>query len=37
MQGAGELMLWCGIWANKIVGPVYLGTNINAEMYLNML
>jgi hypothetical protein len=37
MQGAGKLVMWCGIWGNKIVVPVFFDTNINAEMYLNML
>jgi hypothetical protein len=36
MQRAAKLMVWCGIWSNKIVGPVSFGTNLNAEMYLNM-
>jgi hypothetical protein len=37
VQGARKLMVWCGIWGNKIVGPVFFDTNFNAEMYLNML
>jgi hypothetical protein len=34
MQGARKLMVWCGIWGNKIV---FFDTNLNVEMYLNML
>jgi hypothetical protein len=37
MQGAGKLMVWCGIWGSKIVGPVTFDSNLNAEMYLNIL
>jgi hypothetical protein len=37
MRGAGKLMVWCGIWGSKSVGPVYFDTNLNAEKYLNML
>jgi hypothetical protein len=39
MQGSGKLMVWCRIWGNKIVGPVFFDTNLNAEInvYLNML
>jgi hypothetical protein len=37
MQGAGKVMVWCGIWDNKIVRPVFFDTNLIAEMYLNML
>jgi hypothetical protein len=37
MQGAGKLMVWCRIWGNKIVRPVFFDTNLNAAMYLNML
>jgi hypothetical protein len=29
-------MVWCGIWDNKIVGPVFFDTNMNTEMYPNM-
>jgi hypothetical protein len=37
MQGTRNLMVWCIIWGNKIVGPVFSDTTLNAEMYLNML
>jgi hypothetical protein len=37
MQEAGKLMVWCGIWGNRIVGPVYFDSNLKAEMYLYML
>jgi hypothetical protein len=37
MQSAGKLTMWCGIWGNKIVGPVYFDTKLNAEIYLNIL
>jgi hypothetical protein len=37
MQCAGKIMMWCGIWGNKIVGPVFFDTSLNAEMYLNIL
>jgi hypothetical protein len=37
MQGVGKVMVWCGIWGNKIVGPIFFDTNLYAEMYLNML
>jgi hypothetical protein len=37
VHGAGKVMVWCGIWGNKIVRPVFFDTNLHAEMYLNML
>jgi transposase len=37
VQGAGKVMVWCGIWGKKIVGSVFFDTNLRAEMYLNML
>ena len=37
IQGAGKVVVWCGIWGNKIVGPVFIDTNLNAAIYLNML
>jgi hypothetical protein len=36
VQGAGKVMVLCGIWGNKIVGPVFFDTNLNVGMYLNM-
>ena len=36
IQGARKVMVWCGIWSNKIVGPVFIDTNLNADIYLNM-
>jgi hypothetical protein len=37
IQDAGKLMVWCGIWGNKIVGFVSFDTNLNAEICLNIL
>jgi hypothetical protein len=36
MQGAGKVLVWWGMWGNKIVWPVVFDTNLNVEMYLNM-
>jgi hypothetical protein len=35
-QSAGKVMVWCRIWGNEIVRPVFFDTNLNAEMYLKM-
>jgi hypothetical protein len=32
-----KLTLWYGIWGKEIVGPVYFDTNLNAEIYVNVL
>ena len=37
MQGAGKLMVWAGIWGDRIIGPLFVSENLNAEKYLNML
>jgi hypothetical protein len=37
MQGAGKLIVWSGIWGNKIVGIVSFDTNLNAETNLNVM
>lgn len=37
MHRAGKLTVWCEIWGNKSVGPVFFDTNLNAEMYVNIL
>ena len=37
MQGAGKVMVWAGIWGDKIIGPIFIDGNLNANKYLNML
>ena len=37
MQGAGILMVWAGIWGDRIIGPLFVSENLNAGKYLNML
>ena len=37
MQGAGKLMVWAGIWGDRIIGPLFVSENLNAGKYLNML
>lgn len=36
-QGAEKLMVWCGIWGDRIVGPFFIEGNLNAMVYLDML
>ena len=37
MQDAGQVMVWAGIWGDKIIGPIFINRNLNANKYLNML
>ena len=37
MQGAGKVMVWTGIWGDKIIGPIFIDRNLNANKYLNMI
>ena len=37
MQGAGKLMVWAGIWGDRIIGPLFVSENLNAGKYLSML
>ncbi|CAM1324679.1 Uncharacterised protein r2_g3343 [Pycnogonum litorale] len=37
LQGAGKLMVWAGIWGDRIIGPIFIDGILNAEKYLNML
>jgi len=37
MQGAQKLMVWCGIWDTRILGPVFIEGNLTGEKYLNLL
>jgi hypothetical protein len=37
VQGGEKVMVWCGIWDTKIIGPVFIDRNLNAETYLSML
>ena len=31
------MMIWAGIWGDKIIGPIFINGNLNANKYLNML
>ena len=31
IKGAGKLMVWAGIWGNKIIGPTFIDGTLNAE------
>jgi hypothetical protein len=35
--GGGKVMVWCGIWDTRIVGPVFIDGTLNGERYLSML
>lgn len=37
MQGAGKVMVWCGIWGTRIIGPFFVKGNMNSDVYLRML
>ena len=37
MLGAGNLIVWRGVWDKQIVAPVFIDTSLNAEMYLDKL
>ena len=37
IQGAAKIMVWCGIWGKRIVGPFFIQGNLNANDYLDML
>ena len=37
MQGAGKVMVWAGIRGDKIIGPIFINGNLNANKYLNIL
>ena len=30
------MMVWAGIWGEKIIGPIFINGNLNANKYLNM-
>ena len=36
-QGCPKLMVWCGIWDSKIIGPFFFDVSVNGENYLHML
>ncbi|XP_073493604.1 uncharacterized protein [Phyllobates terribilis] len=35
--GTQKLMVWCGIWCAKIVGPFFINGNLNSTGYLKLL
>jgi len=37
LVGRGKLLVWCGLWCSKVIGPFFIPGNLNADMYLNML
>ena len=37
IQGAGKLMVWAGIWGDRIIGPIFIDGTLNAERYFKML
>jgi transposase len=36
-QGCAKVMVWCGIWDSKIIGPFFFDATVNGENYLHML
>ena len=37
IQVAIKLMVWAGIWGDRIIGPIFIDGTLNAERYLKML
>ena len=37
MQGASKVMVWAGIWGDRIIGTIFTDETPNAERYLKML
>lgn len=37
MHGADKVMVWAGIWGDRIIGPFFVDGNLNADKYLHML
>ena len=37
MQGHEKVMVWCGIWNTRVIGPFFIEVNLNTEKYLNSL
>ncbi|XP_056409683.1 uncharacterized protein LOC130331736 [Hyla sarda] len=35
--GTQKLMVWCGIWGTKIVGPFFINGNLKATVYAKLL
>lgn len=36
-QGGDRIMVWCGLWKDKIFGPYFFDGNVTSEIYLTML
>lgn len=36
-QGAARVMVWCGLWKDRIIGPYFFHRNVDSETYLTML
>lgn len=36
-QGRKTVNVWCGIHRNKIIGPIFINTNLTGAVYLNLL
>jgi hypothetical protein len=36
-QGAMQLMVRCGIWKDRIIGPFFFNEHVNGDAYLRML
>ena len=36
-QGAARVMVWCGLWKDRIIGPYFFDGTVNSENYLEML
>ena len=32
-----QVMVWCGIWGTRVIGPIFIEQNPNAQRYLEML
>src|ERR1700712_2412956 len=36
-QGRKSVKVWCGLWRNQILGPIFFDGNLNSAAYLNLL
>lgn len=36
-QGRRSVHVWCGIYRNQIIGPIFMERNLNRQSYLNLL
>ena len=36
-QGADRVMVWCGLWKDRLFGPYFFYGNVTSDMYLSVL